>query len=307
MRSTVPIFQIADSQQNAGQADSFAEPQSACLVKIYPANVRGNLIPLDRDQTTLGRDESCDYELVDDFASREHAVIRRNGGQYTILDLGSTNGTHVNDERIEGEHPLSAGDQIRVGHHIFKFLSSDHVEAMYHEAVFQMMTKDALTGTYNRRYFEDAFHREVTRSVRHARTLGVLFIDIDEFKRLNDDHGHLVGDEILAAMCKRLMCRIREDELFARIGGEEFALAVVEISRESLVSLADQIRELVSSQPFATTAGDISITVSIGVAHTNGLEPIHARELIGQADEQLYQAKRNGRNCVRIEAAAVSE
>ncbi len=303
MRQTVPLFCINDSTtlDKPEFTETAQVQQGACFVKIYPANVNGSMIPLNAstEKTVFGRGHSCDFEMLDDFASREHAAVTWKNGSYHIQDLGSTNGTYVNDRKIT-EQALSPGDQIRIGHHIFKYLSSDHVEAMYHEAVFQMMTVDALTQTYNRRYFEGAFDREVTRTIRHGRTLGLMVFDIDRFKDINDQYGHLVGDEILAGLCKRIHSRIRGDEVFARIGGEEFALVCVELNQTQLLKLAEELRTLVCERPFKTSKGDIEVSVSIGVVHTNGLMPNTPRELMEQADAKLYKAKDLGRNKVCI-------
>ncbi len=264
-------------------------------MKIYPAVVSGSMIPLNGREFVFGRDALCDYELADDFSSRRHASFRWQGNDCFVVDLGSTNGTYVNDVRIT-QQQLKTGDQIRIGSHIFKFLFSDHVETMYHEAVFEMMTVDALTQTYNRRYFDDVFQREVTRSVRHERSLGLLMLDIDHFKELNDSYGHLIGDELLSALCKRITSRIRCDELFARIGGEEFAIAVVEITDGELKKLGTNICQLVHEAPLLTSRGEIELTLSIGGAYTAGGTPITTKDLFEVADKNLYRAKQSGRN-----------
>jgi len=300
MNQTLPLFQLDETKESeVFQQPITTDQERACLVKIYPACVDGSLMPLDKDRLVFGRDATCDFELTDSFVSREHAEIVLVDNAWVLRDLNSTNGSYVNDFAI-AEQTLHPGDQIRIGHHIYKFLSSDHVEAMYHEAVFQMMTTDALTQCYNRRYFEDTFEREVIRTMRHGRTLGVLLFDIDHFKAINDEYGHLVGDELLSGMCRRMRSRIREDEVFARIGGEEFALVVVEISRSKVEELANELSQLVSSRPFPTSKGEVNMTMSIGVMHTNGLEPLTPRELLDRADRQLYESKNAGRNCVRI-------
>lgn len=297
--TTSPMFQLPKTEV-PGTAISNApqKPNGACLVRIYPAGVGGSLIALDSPSIRFGRDARCEHELADEYASREHCVVQFRDGHHYVKDLGSMNGTFVNDQPIT-EHRLNPGDQIRVGFHIFKYLSSNHVEAMYHEAVFQMMTVDALTQTYNRRYFEDAFQREVVRSTRHGRSLGLLLIDIDHFKSINDQYGHLVGDELLTALCRRLKVRVRGDEILARVGGEEFALVAVELSDAELKLLARELCDLVASKPFETTRGPISLTVSIGVHfHAVGATLASTKEIFESADQRLYEAKNSGRNRV---------
>jgi diguanylate cyclase (GGDEF)-like protein len=296
MSGTVPIFQLDDESQPVQDAPA---PTRSCLVRIYPASASGSLLELHGPRMTLGRDPLCDVELNDDFASRVHAILERVGDDWCLSDRGSLNGTIVNDNRID-QQKLSSGDQIHIGNHIFKFLSSDHVEAQYHEAVYEMMTLDALTETFNRRYFEDILRREMLRAVRYSRPLALLMLDIDFFKHVNDRYGHLVGDEVLRALGGRLRSRARDDEVLARVGGEEFALALPEISLENAMTVADELRELVCEAPMETSRGPVKVTISVGVAHSDGNSPLSSSELMKRADEKLYEAKRGGRNCVRF-------
>lgn len=291
-RHTVPIYRLPDRKVLPSAA---RRPAGACLVKIYPAVVSGSLIPLDQDELVFGRDSECSYELADDFASRRHAAIRWRGADCFIEDLGSTNGTFVNDHSVV-QRQLVSGDQIRIGTHIFKYLASDHVETQYHEAVFEMMTIDALTQTYNRRYFDDVFEREFRRSRRHQRSLGLLVLDVDFFKQLNDQHGHLIGDELLSALCRRISSSLSKDELFARIGGEEFAIAIAEISKCDLDQFGHSICQAVRQEPFVTTRGELSLTVSVGGSHTADGKTQSKTELFAIADGHLYRAKQSGRN-----------
>lgn len=291
MHSTVPMthrnHRLTDSQR--------LRAKGAYLVKIYPAVVSGSLISLDQDETVFGRDTVCDYEVADEFSSRRHISIRWQKNDCILRDLGSTNGTFVNDFRVK-THKLQHGDKIHFGTQIFKFLNSDNVEATYHEAVFQMMTVDALTKTYNRRYFEDLFQREASRSTRHQRSLGLLIIDIDKFKEVNDTYGHLVGDEILAAVSHRIASRIRKDEVLARIGGEEFGVTLVETTKHSLDLVGQQLCQIVADEPFQTSKGVIPITVSIGGGFADGKTQIDCHRLYELADTNLYLAKDMGRN-----------
>lgn len=296
MAGTLPIFRL---EAEAGQDSSTAAtPRKSCLVRIYPASASGALTDLRAPRMTIGRDPLCDIELPDDFISRVHAMFEEIGTEWFVVDRGSMNGTFVNDERIE-QRRLEPGDQIRLGNHILKFLSSDHVEVQYHEAVYEMMTLDALTQTYNRRYFEDAFRREMLRAVRHQRPLALLLMDVDYFKNINDQYGHLVGDEVLRGLGLRMKSRTRGDEMIARLGGEEFAIALPEIALEDAVRVAEEFRLTVGDTPFETTRGAVRATVSIGVAHYEGHTQLTSTEMMEQADRKLYDAKRSGRNLVK--------
>ena len=268
------------------------------LVRIHPPGLSENLIPLRKPRTTIGRDETSDIEVVDDFTSRHHATLERIGGSVWVIDHGSRNGTFVNDERID-RRQLRAGDHVRVGNRIYKFLSADHPELQYHEAVYQMMTSDGLTNVANRRFFDDSFHRELVRCMRHSRPIAVLLLDIDHFKRINDLYGHLVGDECLRELCDRVQSVIRIDDLFARIGGEEFAIVITECGVAETRICAERVRSHVAAQPFGRGRRlEIPLTVSIGIAHSDGTSIPSTEEFLSSADKHLYRAKHEGRNRV---------
>ena len=300
MFHTLPQFQVSDTKPNLASDSPVRDDRQSCLVRIYPAGVSGSLIPLTFRRVTIGRDQACTIEINDDFMSRTHAILEWTDSGYMLFDNQSRNGTFVNDHRITS-HLLQPGDQIRVGNHIYKFLSADHVEALYHEAVYEMMTVDALTGIHNRRYFMDAFHREVLRSQRHGRSLALLTFDIDLFKSINDRHGHLVGDEILKALCTRVRTRVRGDEIVARVGGEEFAIVLVETTKANAREIAQALCELIASSPLLPRYPDLRVTISVGGTFTHGLEAITDQDMIARADQQMYLAKDAGRNCVRFE------
>lgn len=280
--------------------DELPAGAASCLAQILPLEFSKSLIRLDpRRPMVLGRSASCDIELTDDLVSREQAVLAWNTDLicWELRDCESRNGTFVNDRQVQ-ECVMHPGDQIRMGGYIFKFLPADHVEALYHETVYQMMTVDTLTQIYNRRYFEDGFERELQRSLRHGRPLSILMFDLDRFKLINDDLGHLVGDEVLRNVCQRVRRRVRRDELFARYGGDEFVVVLAESTAAQAEQVAEEMREIVSAQPVETSLGLTSVTISMGIAHTSGLEPVTTAELISLADKKLYEAKHAGRDCV---------
>ncbi|MDX1948857.1 MAG: diguanylate cyclase [Pirellulaceae bacterium] len=267
-----------------------------CLVRIHPAAGLGQILELDQPELVLGRDEACDIQLVDDSVSRRHARIESTEEGSVISDLGSTNGTYINDERVS-ERKLAPGDRLRLGNQIFRFLGADGIEAEYHEAVYRMMTTDGLTQVYNKRYLLDVIERELARAARTGRPLAVLMFDVDRFKSINDTHGHLAGDEVLSELCRRARGLVRQEEVLARYGGEEFVVLMPDTNREQGRAAAERLRGVIAERPFRTERVEIPVTVSIGVAAT-GDRPLTAALLLDQADEQLYAAKRGGRNRV---------
>jgi diguanylate cyclase (GGDEF)-like protein len=228
--------------------------------------------------------------------SRHHARISFDGTAYWLQDLKSTNGTFVNDEPIT-EQVLKDGDQIRIGRSILKFMTGENVEVQYHEEIYRLMTVDGLTQIFNRRYFNEALEREFNRSRRYQRALSLVLFDIDFFKRVNDTHGHLAGDGLLRQIAAAVRQRLRREDIFARTGGEEFAILLPEIGLEGARTTAEKVRGIVEITPFRHEQKVIRCTVSLGVVMLRGDEN-SAEDLYGLADERLYQAKQGGRNRV---------
>lgn len=159
----------------------------------------------------------------------------------------------------------------------------------------QRSREDELTGAFNRRYFGERLARELSRG---GEGVAVLLIDLDEFKQVNDEHGHLAGDAALRVTATRLAETLRGSECFARWGGEEFAVLVPRIGHGDAVALGERLREAVSSRPIDVGAVELTLTASVGVALTaDGLRT--PDELVGAADRALYAAKDAGRDAVR--------
>ncbi len=160
---------------------------------------------------------------------------------------------------------------------------------------------DGLTKLYNHRYFQDELARAFDESQRYDRPLSLAIIDIDFFKKVNDAHGHAVGDEVLRQVSNLFRDSIRSTDLAARYGGEEFAVMMPETELGDAITFAEKIRGLIESTPLGTTAGSLPVTVSIGVSSVPHSRIHHAKELIVAADKALYRAKRGGRNQVQAE------
>jgi diguanylate cyclase (GGDEF)-like protein len=170
----------------------------------------------------------------------------------------------------------------------------------------ELAFRDPLTGLYNRRYLDDALERELQRARRQGYPVSVLLIDIDHFKQLNDRHGHQAGDEVLKGLGNELHRSVRADDLACRWGGEEFVLVLPTMSVDDAVERADSLRVAFEMGSVRYRDTTLTATVSVGVAAF----PAHGlvvRELLEAADNALYRAKSDGRNCVRVASmAAVS-
>ncbi|QDT69242.1 Response regulator PleD [Planctomycetes bacterium MalM25] len=279
----------------------YAEPevqvQDCCLVQIYPADVIDGMLRLENGSVVVGRDTACDLHLPDASVSRKHAELRRTAEGYEVADLGSTNGTLVNGEPVT-TRKLNTGDSVKFGGFLFKFLSADSIETVYHETVYSALTIDALTGAFNKSYLLDNLQREIACFRRHARPLAVVMTDIDRFKSVNDTHGHLVGDEVLREFGQRIAGARRDGDLFARYGGEEFCLLLPDTAAVEAAEVSERCRAVVADTPFDTAAGPLTVTASFGIEVLTDQADATPNDLIGAADERLYTAKEGGRNRV---------
>jgi diguanylate cyclase (GGDEF)-like protein len=270
--------------------------KEACLVIIYGEDL-GRRVPLGEEPCVIGRSSKCDVQVDQESVSRNHARISRLGDSYTIRDLGSTNGTYVNDELVD-EIMLRDGDQLKIGRTIFKFIVGGNMEAQYHEEIYRLMTVDGLTELHNKRYFTESLEKEISRAKRYERAFSLVLFDIDHFKKINDSFGHLAGDAVLRQLGALVRGRVRRDDVPARTGGEEFAVILPEVGKDGASQLADKLRKAVQDSTFRFEGTIIPVTISLGVAEwePNVDDPA---ELVKRADEKLYEAKRSGRNLVR--------
>ena len=153
---------------------------------------------------------------------------------------------------------------------------------------------DPLTGLHNRRYFMAATGIQMERVTRNHSESFLMMMDMDHFKEINDNYGHLLGDAVLKNVAERITATLRPYDIFARYGGEEFILFVADMNRTAAVHLAERIRRDVSGTPITLNDRSINVTISIGItkaAPQHGLE-----EAIALADKVMYQAKERGRN-----------
>lgn len=270
-----------------------APSTAACLIVISGAEL-GRRLSLGSGPIEAGRGMGCELTILDESVSRRHARVFWTGTNYRICDLGSTNGTFVNEEAIR-ERDLQDGDRVRIGPTVLKLVVSNAIEASYHEQIYRLMTLDELTQAYNRRFFHEALSREVSRSQRYSRELGLILLDIDHFKALNDAHGHLAGDAILRELGKVVKQNIRKQDILARVGGEELAIIAPESGSAELLVIADKVRQLVADMAVCFGGASLSTTISIGGSVLRGRDDT-PEALYGRADEALYAAKQAGRN-----------
>lgn len=269
----------------------------ACLVVMYGPDL-GRRVALEGTTFTIGRSSQNDLCIDHESVSRDHARILYRDGAHCIEDLGATNGTYVNDVAVTAPVTLTHGMQIRVGSSILKFISGDRLETSYHEEIYRLMTTDALTQTWNRRYLAEAFDRELNRSARYDRPLSLLAFDIDHFKKINDAYGHVAGDAVLRQLAGAVSAKLRKQDVFARTGGEEFCVLLPEVPLESARAIAEKIRAIAERTQIRYDDQEIRCTISVGISSFDAANNT-VDLLYRAADARLYEAKNGGRNrCV---------
>ena len=165
----------------------------------------------------------------------------------------------------------------------------------------EMSSTDALTGTRNRRHFDQAYASELKRMQRDGTDLSLLLLDIDHFKRINDTWGHQIGDECLRLVAQTIGQHIRRDsDTLARVGGEEFCILLPNTSAAGAIFLGETIRNAIAVLSPEISGQRLSITISIGIASSSQQLPMSPERLLNLADQALYRAKQQGRNRVEL-------
>jgi len=213
------------------------------------------------------------------------------------LDIGVND--YVTRPISQDELTARVTTQLRRNHNLAQLRNS-------FQASLEMAVTDQLTGLYNRRYLASHLSAMFDRAYWTGRSLSVLILDIDHFKRINDTYGHDVGDKVIQTFAERITGAIRGIDLACRYGGEEFLVAMPDTDINFANVVAERLREDIAGEKITLNQGRdvVEVTVSIGIASTDyGTDVDTAQKLIKRADEALYQAKETGRNKVILSAA----
>ncbi|MBI3018563.1 MAG: GGDEF domain-containing protein, partial [Deltaproteobacteria bacterium] len=237
----------------------------ACLVLIEGRPL-GRKFPLLPPKVCLGRGKKADLSIDDQSVSQVHSEVVIKNQQVFISDLGSTNGTFVNDARITRATLLKEGDSVRIGTTIFKFLPAGNIENIYHEKMRDLATIDDLTQIFNKKYIVDYLQSEFVRCRSLRIPLSLIMFDIDFFKQVNDRYGHLAGDYVLRKACALLKDRVlRTEDVFGRYGGEEFVVILPGATLQKACEIAERLRATVEKFPFEYDGQPFPVTISLGV------------------------------------------
>lgn len=284
------------------------EQKQLCLVIVSGAE-KGAVFPLNPGVTTLGRSaQHSDFVISGRGLSRAHARLDISAqGEVSVEDLESTNGLFINGNKtLRGS--LKPGDTLTLGPEVSLRLDApdQSIQSLLQE-MHRGATQDALTGLINRRSFLERLEEEVAATHRHSLATCLALVDVDHFKSVNDTHGHPAGDAVLVEVAARLNKHVRQEDVVARFGGEEFVILLRHTDLAGGVVLLDRLRGFVGNHAITvpTPAGsrDINVTFSAGITQLD--KQSNSEQLLERADVALYQAKRTGRNRVVSSEASV--
>jgi two-component system cell cycle response regulator len=291
-KSTIRLEPEAAERSRGGKKRAF--------VVVLSGDRMGEMFPLKGERTTIGRGLQTDVRINDEGISRTHAVVEVEGADYLLSDAGSTNGTFANGSKVD-RYKLQEGDKIQIGaSSVLKFTYHDDLDEDFQRNLYESALRDRLTGIFNRGYFSNRLESDVAFALRHGKPLSLVIFDVDDFKRLNEEHGQAVGDQVLSLLAHRVLGTTRSEDIFARFGGEEFALICRDVDAIRAARAALRIKETVGGKPFEIGGKSLQVTVSVGVADLGMLVEPKAEALVEATDAALFLAKRSGKDRVEI-------
>lgn len=270
-------------------------------ILFISGELKGKTFLLPQKDFIIGRGNDVDLMITDNRISRHHIKLSQTAEGVILEDLGSTNGTFVNGKRAEAKCLLKNGDKVHLSSNtLFKFAYGDEVERTFQNEMHQMANYDAVTGIFNKHYFTERVADEFSFSKRTGLPLSLLMIDLDHFKLVNDQHGHMAGDHVLQGVAQTLNKTLRTEDILARYGGEEFVIILRNSNKENCQKLAERLRAAVEEKEFVFEKTAIKITISVGGATLEEDNFKTAEKMIEAADKNLYRSKNEGRNRVTV-------
>jgi len=275
------------------------QPLRLFSVRVLSGPQTGLSRALDKDEILIGRGQGCDLVLGDSALSRRHCRIVRGPDGLSIEDLGSCNGTFVDGEQVHGRRRLIDGNRLQLGRHTMLGVAlQDPLELRAARQLYENSMRDPLTGIHNRRYLDQRLQEEFSYALRHKSPVSVLIIDLDYFKRINDQWGHATGDLVLRQAAEIIQSCVRREDVAARFGGEEFAMVARIPQPDGALTLGERVRRRIERCSVAVEGGRmVTFTASVGIASTfpdRSYPTVEA--LLESADHALYRAKGAGRN-----------
>jgi len=289
----------ASAQQSAGsRRKGKVEPVNRAILLRIDGVSAGEVVSVRELPFVIGRRPQCNLVIDDPDVSRTHSRVVFDEGRHIIEDYGSRNGTFVEGLRVQ-RHRLFDGCFVQLGPHVgFRFMLVDERRESVLKQLYLSSVRDALTGLFNRRYFDIRLNGELAYARRHHTDVAFLLVDIDFFKAVNDSYGHAVGDGVLKHVGRVLAHQLRVEDVVARVGGEEFAILLRGTDITGAARLGERLRAAVSQGAAVVDDSLAPVTVSVGCCALSELKDPDGAALYARADERLYAAKRGGRNRV---------
>jgi diguanylate cyclase (GGDEF)-like protein len=291
--------------KNSGLFDAFT-----CVIPtltFLSGDALGKELPIVQPQVTIGRGEDCDVLIADPSVSRRHVQIicrkllkkdKRGDLRIVLQDLGSKNGTLVNYRKVR-RAVLKPGDKICLGRVILKFEFKDVADQKLYDEIYRLATVDSLTGLLNKATITRCLTEELDKKSRYRGKLSILLMDLDDFKALNDTHGHLMGDRALQSAGAVLQRNLRRQDKAGRFGGEEFLVVLPETGMIGAAAFAERLRLDLEKTAAANIGMREPFTASFGVA-TFPEDGGMCESLLAHADQALYRSKALGKNRVEL-------
>lgn len=288
---------ITDIKAALASAENEAAGKPACFL-VVGGDLNGTIFDLNDGESIVGRSPDCSIPLEFNGISRKHFKAKINSGVCTVEDLGSSNGTYVNNTKISGAVELKKGDMVKLGAIALKYLPQGDTERLTYDKLQQEANTDGLTRCYNKMYFNNKLDLEVKKSKLTGNPLSLVIFDLDHFKHLNDNYGHDAGDYVLKELAQLLRDNgIRKGDTFARYGGEEFVVLLPTTNLKQAFEISERLRKLIENHEFVYEGKRLPVTASIGVAdYRQGVNT--GTDLFKRADSAVYKSKEGGRNQV---------
>jgi two-component system, cell cycle response regulator len=275
--------------------------QRRAWLTVLTGTEAGRVYPLEIGEITIGRRADADIHLDDKQISRDHTkLLIGEDGTAEAWDCGSSNGTRIGTKAVGSDpHLIADGDQLHIGGAVvLRFSFRDHLEEHFERKLYDSATRDGLTGAFNKRFFADRLRQEFAHASRHSRSIALVLFDLDDFKAINDTHGHAAGDAILRRMSEEVAAELRDEETLCRYGGEEFVVLLGGSDLPEGLVLAERLRRLIQGIDLEWEGKQIPVTASFGVASISGGSDRSPERLFQDTDDCLYRAKRSGKNRV---------
>lgn len=290
---------ITDIRKALDTLEEEAKQKPACLL-VVGGELNGSIFNLNPGETTVGRNPDCSIALDFHGVSRRHFTVETSEAEVVLNDLGSANGTYLNNQKLETPTVLKRGDVIKIGAIAMKFLPKGDPERLTYDKLLEEANTDGLTKCYNKTFFNNHLELEVKKCKVTGKPLTLIIFDLDHFKKLNDNYGHDAGDYVLKEKARLIRENgIRQGDIFARYGGEEFCILLPNTNLKQGFEIAERLRKLIEKHEFIYDGKRLPVAASIGVAdYRQGVN--NGTDLFKRADSAVYKSKEGGRNQVNF-------